>query len=96
MLSFVLKDGDDAALALVHALELAIEAPSLGGVETLVGLPRFMSHAHISPEERLAYGIPPGMVRVSVGIEDPIDLIADFEQALASIVQGQEPARTGS
>lgn len=82
MLSLVLKDGDDAALEVVHALNLALEAPSLGGVETLVGLPRYMSHAHLSPAERQACGILPGTVRVSVGIEDPLDLIADFRQAL--------------
>ena len=74
--------GDAAALRVVRRLELAIEASSLGGVETLVSLPFNTSHVRLSPAERLAAGIPPGFVRVSIGIEDPDDLIADFEQAL--------------
>jgi len=66
----------------VRSLELALEASSLGGVETLVSLPFNTSHVRMSPEERSAAGIPPGLVRVSVGIEDPDDLIGDFVRAL--------------
>ena len=82
MLSFVVKGGDDAALRFVRSLRLAIEASSLGGVETLVSLPFNTSHVKLSAKERAAAGIPPGLVRVSVGIEDPADLVADFAQAL--------------
>jgi cystathionine beta-lyase/cystathionine gamma-synthase len=82
MLSFVVDGGDELALRVVRRLRLALEASSLGGVETLVSLPFNTSHARLSAEERAAAGIPPGFVRVSVGIEDPDDLIADFEQAL--------------
>jgi cystathionine beta-lyase/cystathionine gamma-synthase len=84
MLSFVVKGGDAAALAFVRRLRLALEASSLGGVETLVSLPFNTSHVRLSEAERAAAGIPPGLVRVSVGIEDAEDLVEDFEQALES------------
>lgn len=82
MLSFVVEGGDEAALRVVRRLELALEASSLGGVESLVSLPFNTSHVRLSPAERMAAGIAPGFVRVSIGIEEPDDLIADFEQAL--------------
>jgi cystathionine beta-lyase/cystathionine gamma-synthase len=81
MVSFEVASGE-AALALARGLSLALDAPSLGGVETLVSLPAYMSHVHLSEEERLGVGIRPGLVRVSVGIEDPCDLERDFVQAL--------------
>jgi cystathionine beta-lyase/cystathionine gamma-synthase len=83
MLAFVLAGGDAQAARFARALELVIEAGTLGGVESLVSLPARMSHVHFTPEERAAMGVPPGMVRVSVGIEDADDLIADVAQALA-------------
>jgi cystathionine beta-lyase/cystathionine gamma-synthase len=83
MLSFAVRGGDDGALRFVRRLALALEASSLGGVETLVSLPFNTSHVKMSEPERTAAGIPPGLVRVSVGIEDVEDLIADFAQALA-------------
>ncbi len=83
MLSFVVKGGDAAALRFARALELALEASSLGGVETLVSLPFNTSHARLSSEQRAQAGIAPGFVRVSVGVEDLEDLVLDFEQALA-------------
>lgn len=83
MLSFVVAGGDAAALRFVRALELALEASSLGGVETLVSLPFNTSHVKLSTEQRGAAGIPEGLVRVSIGIEDPRDLIDDFDQALS-------------
>jgi cystathionine beta-lyase/cystathionine gamma-synthase len=85
MLSFVVKGGDAAALRFVRNLRLALEASSLGGVETLVSLPFNTSHVKLSEKERAAAGIPPGLVRVSVGIEDPADLVEDFAQALERI-----------
>jgi cystathionine beta-lyase/cystathionine gamma-synthase len=57
-------------------------APSLGGVDTVVSEPRFSSHDHMSAEERAALGVPDGFLRVSVGIEDADDIIADLDQAL--------------
>jgi cystathionine beta-lyase/cystathionine gamma-synthase len=84
MVGVVLKGGGSAADRFVSALEIAIAAPSLGGVETLVSQPRYTSHVGLSVEEREAGGVPDGFVRLSIGIEDPDDLIADFEQALAA------------
>jgi cystathionine beta-lyase/cystathionine gamma-synthase len=88
MVSFVLKGGGDAADRFVSALEVAIAAPSLGGVETLVSQPRYTSHVGLSEQERAARGVPDGFVRVSVGIEDAEDLIVDFEHALAAAAAG--------
>ena len=77
-----LKAGDEALRPFVARLQLASDAPSLGGVETLVSLPRFMSHTNLNAAERLAAGIQPGTVRLAVGIEHPNDLIADLRRAL--------------
>lgn len=69
----------------VHQLfencQLPIVAVSLGGVESILSLPWCMSHASMPEEERLKMGITPTLVRLSCGIEDIEDLIADFEQA---------------
>jgi cystathionine beta-lyase/cystathionine gamma-synthase len=82
MMALVLEGGGEAADRFVRRLRLAIAAPSLGGVETLVSQPRHTSHHALSPAEREAQGIPDGFVRISVGLEDPEDLLADFAQAL--------------
>lgn len=82
MVSFELAGGAAAADALVAALRLPIYAPSLGGVETLITLPARTTHLGMRPEERAAAGISDGLVRISVGIEDPEDLVRDLRQAL--------------
>ncbi len=82
MLSFELKGGFDAASRFASSLKVATLAPSLGGVETLVTQPVTTSHYFLSEEERANAGISDGLVRVSVGLEDVPDLIADFESAL--------------
>ena len=82
MVSFVLKGGGRVADAFLKRLHLAVPAPSLGGVETLVSQPRHTSHTGMKPVERRRLGIPDGFVRVSVGVEDVGDLIADFDAAL--------------
>lgn len=82
MVSFVLDGGGKAADAFMDRLRLAIPAPSLGGVETLVSQPRHTSHAAMTAAQRRKLGIPDGFVRVSVGVEDLPDLIADFASAL--------------
>jgi cystathionine beta-lyase/cystathionine gamma-synthase len=58
-------------------------AESLGGVETLISHPASMTHASVPPERRRQIGLTDSMVRISAGIEDPQDLIADLAQALA-------------
>jgi cystathionine gamma-synthase len=82
MLGVVLVGGADAADRVARRLALWTHAPSLGGVDSLVSEPRFTSHAQDTPESRALLGIPDGFLRLSVGLEDPDDLIADFEQAL--------------
>jgi cystathionine beta-lyase/cystathionine gamma-synthase len=82
LLSFELVGGEAAARKLLQAVQLPACAPSLGGVETLITLPADSSHAILSPQEREAAGIAPGLVRVSLGIEAQQDLIDDFAQAL--------------
>jgi cystathionine beta-lyase/cystathionine gamma-synthase len=83
MVSIVLEGGGEAADRFMRRLRLAMAAPSLGGVETLVSQPRWTSHAGLSADERETQGIPDGFVRLSIGLENPEDLIADFDQALA-------------
>jgi len=83
MVSFVVEGGDAAALRFARGLKLALEASSLGGVETLVSLPFNTSHARMTTEQREQAGIQAGFVRLSIGIEDARDLIDDFDQALA-------------
>jgi cystathionine beta-lyase/cystathionine gamma-synthase len=82
MLALELAGGGRAADRFVRKLRLIRHAPSLGGVDSLVSEPRYNSHAHLSPEERARMGIPDGFLRLSIGIEDADDLIADLEQAL--------------
>ena len=88
--TFFVQGGDQAALALVNALRIPKQATSLGGVESLVSLPFNTSQASFTARQRAAIGIHPGCVRLSVGIEDAADLIADFEQALAKIHLAKE------
>ena len=83
MLSFELKGGFEAASRFASSLKVATLAPSLGGVETLVTQPVTTSHYFLSEKERAKAGISDGLVRVSVGLEDIPDLIADFESALS-------------
>jgi cystathionine gamma-lyase len=73
----------ERAKAFTESLRLFALAESLGGVESLVSVPALMTHASVPEERRLAMGVTPGLVRLSVGIEDEEDLLADLEQALA-------------
>jgi cystathionine beta-lyase/cystathionine gamma-synthase len=82
MLAIELSGGGRAADRFLRRLKLVTHATSLGGVDTLVCEPRYTSHAHMTSEARAAIGIPDGFLRVSIGIEDADDLIADLEQAL--------------
>jgi cystathionine beta-lyase/cystathionine gamma-synthase len=82
MLAIELKGGGPAALKFVKKLQVFTYAASLGGVDSLVIEPRYSSHEHMSSEEREKIGIPDGFLRMSIGIENAEDLIADIEQAL--------------
>lgn len=85
VLSFMLRGGFDSVRRVLPRLRLARRAANLGAVETIVGPPATTSHVECTAEEREAMGIPEGLIRYSVGIEDPDDLIADLAQALAVI-----------
>ena len=79
------KGGREAAFTFLRNVRIARNAVSLGGVETLCCHPKTTTHSGMSPEELAASGVTDGLVRVSVGIEDWRDLLADFEQALETI-----------
>ena len=85
MVAFDLAGGRDAGQAFVSGLRLAALAPSLGGAETLVLHPASTSHRQMDAASLRAAGIGEGSIRVSVGLEHPSDLWADFEQALAGV-----------
>jgi cystathionine beta-lyase/cystathionine gamma-synthase len=84
MLSFEVDGGVAAAREVARATRLFTLAESLGGVESLIELPALMTHASLPAERRAEIGIDDGLVRLSVGIEDADDLIADLDQALSS------------
>ncbi len=83
MISFTLKDDNmDAAMSVLKKTELFALAESLGGVESLIGHPASMTHGSIPREERIKNGLVDSLIRLSVGIEDVDDLIADLAQAI--------------
>jgi len=82
MVSFVVTGGKDRAGAILERLALFTLAESLGGVESLAEHPASMTHASIPAERRAALGVSDGLIRLSVGIEDGDDLLADLRQAL--------------
>jgi cystathionine beta-lyase/cystathionine gamma-synthase len=83
MMSFTLKDDNiETAKKVLSSTKLFALAESLGGVESLINLPSMMTHASIPREERLKIGLTDGLIRLSVGIEDSDDLIADLAQAI--------------
>ena len=84
VLSFDAAGGVPHATAVLDRLRLARVATSLGGPETLICHPATTTHASLTPDEQVLGGITPGLMRVSVGLEDPGDLIADFLQAIAT------------
>ncbi len=86
MLSFILKnDNENNARILMESVELFSLAESLGGVESLINHPASMTHASIPKEERIKNGLSDSLIRLSVGVEDVEDLIADLEQALDKV-----------
>jgi methionine-gamma-lyase len=83
--SLYLKGGEKEAFAFLDALKIAHLAVSLGGTETLASAPAAMTHLSVPDERKQALGITDNLVRISIGVEDPDDLIADFENALRSV-----------
>ena len=83
LVTFLVQGADwKKTAAVVDAAKLARIAPSLGGVETLIEQPLVMSYYEVPAEDRRRFGIPDNMIRLSCGIENPEDLIADLRQAL--------------
>jgi methionine-gamma-lyase len=82
MIAFELKGGIEAGRRFMNALQLFARAVSLGDAESLAQHPASMTHSSYTPEERAHHGISEGLVRLSVGLEDVEDLLADVEQAL--------------
>ncbi|HHY56472.1 MAG TPA: cystathionine gamma-synthase family protein [Chloroflexi bacterium] len=85
MISFELVGGEAEAFRFLNALQIFHLAVSLGGTESLAEHPATMTHSDVDPEERIEMGITDNMVRLSIGVEHPEDLIADLEQALAAV-----------
>jgi cystathionine beta-lyase/cystathionine gamma-synthase len=91
VISFELKGGTQAGINLLNNVKLCSLVEHVGSVETLITHPASMTHADVPPEHRRAVGIADGLVRLSVGLEDPTEVIADLEQAIS-----QSPFRVPS
>ena len=85
MLSFEVRGGKEAGMKLVNALRLITVAVSLGDAESLIEHPASMTHSTYAEEELRKAGIAPGLIRLSAGLENARDLIADLEQAMAGL-----------
>ncbi len=85
MLCFGLKGGMNAGKKLMNSVNLCMLAENLGSVETLITYPAIMTHSEIPKEERIKVGITDDLIRLSVGIEDPEDIIADLQQAMEDV-----------
>jgi cystathionine beta-lyase/cystathionine gamma-synthase len=98
MLSFEVKGGVEAGIKVMNSVKLCSLAENLGAVETLITHPVSMTHGDVPVAQRLAAGITDGLVRLSVGLEEPADIIADLNQALAIAtgLRGLEKAGNGS
>jgi cystathionine gamma-lyase len=95
MLAFELKQGAEAGIALMNAVRLCVLAENLGAAETLITHPVSMTHGDVPREQRERVGITDGLVRLSVGLEDPRDIIADLAQAL-EVARNAEPVTSYS
>lgn len=85
LMSFEVKGGLDAGRRFIDGLQMCVRAVSLGTVDTLLSHPATMSHAGLKKEERAQYGITDGLIRLSVGIENIADILADMEQSLQKV-----------
>ena len=95
IIAFEVKGGVEAGIAVMNSVKLISLAESLGAVESLITHPVTMTHGSVPREERIAIGITDGLIRLSVGLEDPKDLIADLEQALAVAASRRPAAEPG-
>jgi len=84
-MGFELKDGLEAGKKFINSLELLYHVANIGDSRSLAIHPASTTHSQLTPEEQLSTGVTPGFVRLSIGIEHVDDIIADIDQALASI-----------
>jgi cystathionine beta-lyase/cystathionine gamma-synthase len=102
MIAFEVHGGVEAGITVMNTVKLCALAENLGAVETLITHPASMTHGDVPPAQRAACGITDGLIRLSVGLEDPRDIIADLDQALrtasavALVTQGTEPVATSA
>ena len=89
MISFELKGGTEVGIAVMNSVKLCSLAENLGAAETLITHPVSMTHADVPVADREAAGITAGLVRLSVGLEDPEDIIADLDRAFAIATSAQ-------
>lgn len=89
MLGFTVKGGFTAASDVMKLVRLCTPAVSLGSTDTLIQHPAALTHGVVAEDVKKAHGISPGFLRVSVGLEDPRDIIADLEDALERAHQSQ-------
>jgi methionine-gamma-lyase len=82
MLSFELKDGLEGGIRCMNKLKLCLRTVSLGTCETLLCHPASMTHFGVAKEQREQYGITDGLIRMSVGLENAMDIVNDLDQAL--------------
>jgi len=87
MITFFIKGGLEESRKLLENIKIPALAESLGGVESLIELPSVMTHASVPAEERAKLGISDSLIRLSVGLEDVEDLVADLDQALKTTAQ---------
>ncbi len=85
VLAFEVAGGADGAERFLDRLRVPVVGPSLGGIETLITRPVMTSHRSVAPAERARMGISDELVRLSIGVEDPADLVADLDSALAAV-----------
>ena len=85
LIGFEPKGGEDAALAFIDRLKLIYHLANIGDARSLAIHPYSTTHGQLSPEEKLAAGVTPSFVRLSIGIENPADIIADIDQALSGL-----------
>jgi O-acetylhomoserine (thiol)-lyase len=83
MVVFEMKAGSDAGKAFINNLSLISHVANVGDCKTLAIHPASTTHSQLNPQQQLDAGLPPGLVRLSVGIEDAADIIADLEAAIA-------------
>jgi cystathionine gamma-lyase len=85
MITFFIKGGIDASRKFLESVQVFALAESLGGVESLVDHPAIMTHASVPADQRAALGIDDSLIRLSVGVEDIDDLLADLKQAFEKV-----------